>query len=78
MLEELAHGEADIPGDPAQENRRDVTARMKGDRGGPPVRVPELLVGALLTYLVESEPLQDRGDLPRFQNRDVAHVRLRS
>lgn len=78
VLEELAHGEANVPRDAAQQDGRDVAPRMKGDGGRAPVRMAKLLVRPLLAHHFESEPLKNRGNLPRLQNRDVSHVRRRS
>jgi hypothetical protein len=35
-------------------------------------------VGTLLAHLFKTEPLQNRGNLTRLQNRNVSHVRQRS
>ena len=77
MLEEFAQGKADIAGDAAQENGRDVTPSMKGNGGCATIRMPKLLVGTLLAHLFETELLQNRGNLAWLQNRDVPHVRQR-
>ena len=73
MLEELGYRKPDVACDAAQENGRDITARMEGDGGSSTVHVPKLLVRALLAHLFEPELLQDGGDFTRLQNRDVAH-----
>lgn len=73
VLEEFAYRKADVSGDPAQQNGRDVSPSMEGNGGCPAVFVPELLVGTLLAHLFETELLQDRGNLPWLQNRDVSH-----
>jgi hypothetical protein len=39
----------------------------------PTVRVPELLMGTLLAHFFETEPLQNRGNFPWLQNRNVSH-----
>jgi hypothetical protein len=77
VLEEFAYCKADVTGDAAQENGRDITPGMKGNGGSPPVRMPKLLVGTLLTHLFETELLQKGGNLTWLQNRDVPHVRQR-
>jgi len=48
-LQEVVDGHADVACDLADKGGRDVAADMKGDRGGPPVGVAELPVGAALT-----------------------------
>ncbi len=48
-LQEVVDCQADIACDLAKKGGRDVAAAMKGDRGGPPIGVAELLVGAALT-----------------------------
>ena len=73
MLEEFAYGKADVTGDAAQENGRDVTPSMKGNGGCPSVRMPELLVGTLLAHLFKTELLQKLGDLSWLQNWDISH-----
>lgn len=56
MPEEFADGKADVAGDAAEENRRDVTPSVKRNGGCSPVWVPKLLMGTLLAHLVETEP----------------------
>jgi hypothetical protein len=73
MLEEFAYGKADVTGDAAQENGRDVTPSMKRNGGCPSVRMPKLLVGTLLAHLFETKLLQNRGNLSWLQNRNVSH-----
>ena len=73
MLEEFAYREADVTGDAAQQNGREVTASMEGDGGCPAVSVPELLVGTLLAHLFKTELLQNTGDLSWLQDRNISH-----
>ena len=64
VLEEFGYGETDVSGDSAQQNGRDVAPNMERNGGCPAVRVPELLMGALLAHLLETEVLQNAGNLP--------------
>jgi hypothetical protein len=71
--EEFPHCKPDVVGDAPQQGGSDVTAGVEGHRGAAPIRVAELLVGSLLSNLGEPEPFEQCSDLPRPQNRDVAH-----
>ena len=73
MLEEFAYREADVTDDAAEQNGRDVTPNMEGNSGCPAVCMPELLMGTLLAHLLETEVLQNGGNLPWLQNRNVSH-----
>ncbi len=53
MLEKFFDGQTDVSGDLAKENGGDVSPRMAGDGGSPSIRVSELLMTPLLTYLRE-------------------------
>ena len=77
VLEEFAYCKTDVTGDAAQENGRDVTPGMKGNSGCSSVCMPKLLVGTLLAHLLETEVLQNGGNLPWLQNRKVPHFRQR-
>jgi len=46
---------------------------MNRYRCSPAVRMPKLLVGAALPYLLEAEGPEDSDDLTRTQDRDLAH-----
>lgn len=78
MLKKLADVHADVAGNFAQENRRDVPPRMERYRSRSPVRMTVLLMRALLARLRKAETLQKGGDLTRLQDGDVSHLRPRS
>ena len=71
--EELLHGEPDILGNLPQQRGGDVAAGVIGNRRSTPVGVTILPVRAALTDLVETQPLQQRRNLPWLERGQVAH-----
>lgn len=61
-----------------EKGRRDILALVERNGGHPAVRMTELLVRTLLANLYEIETNKKRHDLPWFENREVAQVRLLS
>lgn len=75
VSQQLLHGDADIPGNLAQQDGREVACGMEWYGRTPAVRMPKLLVRTALTNLLESKPLQNRNDLARLENGDTGHSR---
>ena len=73
LLEHLAHCEADIFGDLAQKNWRNVAAGVKRDRRGAARAVSELFMRTTLPYFGEAQPAQNRYNIGRFENRNITH-----
>jgi hypothetical protein len=71
--DELANIHAYIACDGSEKSRRDVSALVERNRRYATIRMAILAVRTTLANLNESEADQDGGDLPRFQNGDVAH-----
>jgi hypothetical protein len=57
----------------SQEDWGNVSSWMNRHRSASAVRVPKLFVRASLSKLQEPEGLQDRDDLARLENRQMAH-----
>ncbi len=57
MLEKFFDGQANVTGDLANEDGRDVSPRMAGNCGSPSVRVAKLLMTSLLARLNETKAL---------------------
>lgn len=70
---ELANIHADVACDGAEKSRRDVSALVKRNCRHTAVRMSLLAVRTALANLSESQAGEDGGNLPRLQNRDIAH-----
>ena len=66
MLEKFFDGQTDVAGDLTKEDGRDVSTRMAGNSGPPPVQVAELLMAPLLARLHETETFEDSHDFGWF------------
>ena len=66
--------QADVRGDLAQEDRRDVAALVKRNSREPPIGVPELLVRASLPDLDGAQNVEKPCNLCGFQDREVAQA----
>jgi len=73
VLEQIIDVQADILGDLAQQNRREVAAGVKRHRGRATIGVAELLVRTALAHLGKPERQQNGNDLARLENRDARH-----
>jgi hypothetical protein len=72
-VQELFNRDANILADLAKKHRRDVSSRMEGDSRGPSVRVPKLLVGSALPYLLEPEGLELADNFSWLEDGDLPH-----
>jgi len=72
-FQEFFHGEVDILGDLAQQDRRDVASLVNRHRGSSPIWVAKLLVRSALARLSEAQLVQDRDDFLGFEDRQFGH-----
>lgn len=77
VKQEFLHGHANVLGNLAQQDRRDIAPSVKWHRGPAARRITELAVRPSLPHLDKTQAKQDRDDFRRFQNRNIAH-RLRN
>lgn len=75
VCDKVVDGQADIAGNLAEQDRREITPGMDWDGRCAAVRMPEPLVGAPVASFREAERLQNADDLARPENRDGGHVR---
>jgi hypothetical protein len=73
--EEFIDGEVHVGGNLAQQSGRDVATGVQGHGRRAAVGMPELLVGAALADLCETEGLEQGDDLPRLENRQATKGR---
>jgi len=73
MAEQLFRCETDVPGDLPEQDGREVAALVERNGGRPAVGVPELLVRAALSGLLEPESAKDGHDLARLEDRKPGH-----
>jgi hypothetical protein len=71
--EQLGDGKPDVLGDLTQKCRGDVATAMKWNRGRATGRISELLVRSTLPHFRKAKIAENRHDLGRFEDRDVAH-----
>ncbi len=62
MFKKFFDGQADIAGNLTQDDGRDVSSRVAGSGGSPPVRMAKLLMATLLANLDKLEVLKDGND----------------
>jgi len=77
MTQEYFRTHARVFDDPTKKDRRDVPPTMHRHRCTTPIGMPELLVRTSLPDFLEPHRVEDLDDLPRAQDRDLAHT-LRS
>ena len=70
--EELADGESGVLGDPAEERWCDIATAVEWHGSSAAVRVAVLTMRAPLPQKFKAEPLEQRLDLPRLQDRHRA------
>jgi len=73
-LDQSLGGHADVLGYLTEEDGRDIPAWMEGDRGGPSVGMPNLLVGTTLADFDEPQSLKNSYNLTRLENRESSHA----
>jgi hypothetical protein len=73
-FEELVDGETDVSCNLSQQGGRYVSASMKGHRCAAAFSMSELLVRSALSGLNKAEPVEQRDDLARPQDRDGPQV----
>jgi len=73
ISKELFDGQLYVLGNLTQEDRRDITALMKGNGRTMSVRMPELPMGTALTDFDEPQGFQNGDYLTGFQNGNGAH-----
>jgi hypothetical protein len=73
MAKKLFDGQADISCDLAQEQRRNIPARMIGDSRAAPILTTILHVRAALPNEDEAKRLKNAADFPRFENGRLGH-----
>lgn len=71
MSQEVVVGHTDVLGDPQNDGRLDVTARVHRQRRGPAVGVARLLMGAAVADFDEPGVEDDADDLARGEGRDT-------
>lgn len=74
MREQSIDGEPDVFGDLPEQDGRNIPALMKRHRGTSSSTVTKLLVRTTLPDLRETKLEENRDDLYRFENGDVAHA----
>ena len=74
MLKQLFQRHANIFGDLAKQDRRDIAAGMHWDGRRAAVGMAKLLVGAALAYFHETTPREKRDYLARFKDRNPGHL----
>jgi len=73
VLEQIIDAQTDVPGDLAQQGRREVAASVKRHRGRATIGVAKLLVRTALPHFVKTGHQQNGNDLARLENRDARH-----
>ena len=73
VLYQLVHREADVSGDLAKQDRRDVAPGVEGNRRCAAIGVTELLVRTALAYFDEPDRHEERDDLAGLEYRDARH-----
>lgn len=71
--QELNQRQTDVAGNLSQQERRDISASVKRNRGGTPIRMSELFVGAALPNFDEAEPFKTSDDFTRLEYRTARH-----
>ena len=72
-LKQCFDGQADVAGNLAQQDRRDVAPLVEGNRRATSIRVAELLVRPSLPDFDEAESAKRRDDLAGLQDRMLGH-----
>ena len=70
--EQLLDRDPDIARNLAQEWWQNIPASVEGDRSSAPIGVSILAMRSTLTRLQETEPLKERDDFARLEDRDRA------
>ena len=74
MPQEVLYRDSDVTTDQAQKAGGDVATGVERYRCRPAIGVSELFVGSLLTRFAEAQVLEDTDDIPRLEDRNVAHL----
>lgn len=74
MFQELFDRQTDVFCDLTQQDWRNISSAVHGNRCAPTIGVPKLFVLAPLTDLRKAQCFQDRDDLAWFENPRLAHA----